>query len=86
MTNEYKKLYTGVTNNIVRRMAEHKSGLAKGWAVKYKLDKLVYVEETGDIREAITREKQIKGWLREKKNALVSSANPEWRDLTGDLW
>jgi len=77
-------LYTGVTNNLERRMYEHKNKLIPGFASKYNLKKLVYFEETIDVNAAITREKQIKGWLRKKKVALIESMNPDWKDLTED--
>ena len=75
-------LYTGVTNNLERRMYEHKNKLIPGFASKYNLKKLVYFEETIDVNAAITREKQIKGWLRKKKVALIELENPEWNDLS----
>jgi putative endonuclease len=75
-------LYTGVTNNLERRMYEHKNKLIPGFTSKYKLKRLVYFEETVDINAAITREKQIKGWLRKKKVALIESQNPDWEDLS----
>jgi len=63
-------MYLGVTNDLVRRIYEHKNKLVKGFTEKYKVNKLVYFEETGDVRSALTREKEIKKWRREKKNAL----------------
>lgn len=75
-------LYTGVTNNLERRMYEHKNKLIRGFSERYKLHKLVYCEETNDINAAIAREKQIKGWLRSRKNALVNENNPAWDDLS----
>jgi putative endonuclease len=77
-------LYTGVTNDLERRIYEHKCKLILGFASKYNLRKLVYFEETTDVNAAIAREKQIKGWLRKKKVALIESMNPEWKDLTED--
>ncbi len=77
-------LYTGVTNDLERRIYEHKNKLISGFASKYNLTKLVYFEETTDVNAAITREKQIKGWLRKKKVALIESKNPEWKDLSED--
>jgi putative endonuclease len=74
-------LYTGVTNNLERRIYEHKSKLIHGFTSKYNLTRLVYYEEVNDIRMAIQREKQIKGWLRKRKIALIESMNPEWNDL-----
>ncbi len=85
LTNKSNKvLYTGVTNNLERRIYEHKHKLFKGFSERYNLSKLVYMEETTDIHAAIAREKQIKGWLRMKKNALIESANPAWKDLSED--
>ena len=80
-----KVLYTGVTNNLERRLYEHKNGLAAGFTKKYHVHKLVYFEATTDVRAAIAREKQIKGWTRKKKDALVQSGNPEWEDLADRL-
>ncbi len=80
MTNHSRTLYTGVTNNLARRVGEHKLS-PTGFAKKYRTSRLVYFEQTSDVRSAIEREKQIKGWLRAKKIALVKSANPTWRDL-----
>jgi len=82
MANRTKTIYTGVTNNLQRRVFEHKHLMTKGFAYKYKLTKLVYYEVGRDIKVAISREKQIKGWLRKKKIALIESVNPEWKDLS----
>jgi putative endonuclease len=82
MSNRSKTLYTGVTNSLVRRVREHKAGVGSGFASKYKLDRLVYFEQFEDIRNAIERERVIKGWLRIKKIALIVSVNPAWRDLS----
>ncbi len=71
MTNRSKTLYTGVTNNLIRRVREHKTGIGSGFTAKYKLDRLVYFERFQDVHNAIEREKRIKGWLRIKKIALV---------------
>ena len=79
-------LYTGVTNDLDRRMYEHKNKLIPGFASKYNLKKLVYFEETIDVNAAITREKQIKGWLRKKKVALIELENPEWTDLSEEWY
>ena len=79
-------LYIGVTNDLERRLYEHKHKLVKGFTSKYNVTKLVYVEETGDSIAAISREKQLKGWTRAKKMALVESINPQWRDLTEDWY
>jgi putative endonuclease len=73
-----------VTDNLIRRVAEHKQGKAKGFTSKYNIKTLVYFESGGDINEALFREKQIKGWLRKKKVALIEKENPEWKDLSKD--
>lgn len=78
-------MYVGMTNNLVRRLYEHRTGTVQGFTEKYNVHKLVYFEETADVYAAIAREKEIKKWRREKKNALVIQANPEWRDLGSDL-
>ena len=82
MANKSRMLYTGVTNDLERRVYEHKHELVKGYPRKYNLTRLVYYEEFNDIGDAIGREKQIKGWLRSKKVALIESMNPEWQDLS----
>jgi putative endonuclease len=84
MTNKSKTLYTGVTDNLIRRVAEHKQGIIKGFTSKYQINKLVYFESGNNINEALYREKQIKGWLRKKKVALIEPENPEWKDLSED--
>ena len=86
MTNITNKvLYTGVTNDLERRVKEHKSGLIPGFTQKYNCKKLVYYESFSDIEQAIRREKLIKEYRREKKNQLVESLNPEWKDLS-EVW
>ena len=82
MTNKSKTLYTGVTNNLQRRVYEHKEKIFKGFTAKYNVTKLVYFEIFNDINSAIRREKQIKGWLRKKKIDLIETTNPEWKDLS----
>jgi putative endonuclease len=82
MTNNSRTLYTGVTDNLVRRVYEHKNKLIEGFTQKYNITKLVHYEITGDVQAAIQREKQIKGWLRKKKIALIEAANPGWNDLS----
>ncbi len=82
MTNHSRTLYTGVTNNLLRRMYEHKNKLVPGFTQKYNITRLVYYEETNDVHATLYRERQIKGWLRRKKIALIESANPEWKDLS----
>ena len=78
-------LYTGVTNNLVRRVYEHKLKIIRGFTSKYNLDKLVYFEIYEDINEAISREKQIKSGSRQKKLDLIMSQNPRWKDLYNTL-
>ena len=75
-------LYIGVTSNLNRRLYEHRNGLADGFTRKYNVHKLVYIEQTNDVYSAISREKQLKNWNRAKKNALISSMNPHWVDLS----
>jgi putative endonuclease len=82
MSNRSKTLYTGVTNRLIRRVREHNLGIGSGFTTKYKLDRLVYFERFEDVHRAIGREKEIKGWLRIKKIALIVSVNPAWRDLS----
>ena len=77
-------LYIGVTGNLERRLYEHRSHLVDGFSSKYNTNKLVYFENTNDVYSAISREKQLKGWTRKKKNALISSQNPYWTDLSAD--
>jgi putative endonuclease len=75
-------LYIGVTYNLARRVFEHKSEVVKGFTSRYKIKQLVYYEASENIEPAIQREKQIKGWTREKKVKLINSVNPEWKDLS----
>ena len=82
MTNKSKTLYTGITDNLERRVYEHKKKLLEGFTKRYHITKLVYYEVTSDVRTAIEREKQIKGWLRRKKIALIEAINPQWTDLS----
>jgi len=84
LTNASRTLYTGVTNDLERRVLEHKRKLIPGFTRRYNLTRLVYFEEFGDIRDAIAREKQIKGWLRARKVALIEATNPTWKDLSAD--
>ena len=79
--NNNRVIYTGVTNNLSRRVNEHKSGAIRGFTQKYNVHKLVYYEVYNDIKVAIEREKQIKRWARIKKNSLIESLNPEWEEL-----
>ncbi len=79
-------MYIGVTNDLERRLYEHKNKLADGFTKRYNISKLVYYEHTTDIYSAITREKQLKGWNRSRKNALVETMNPEWKDLSEEWY
>ena len=81
LTNRAGVLYIGVTNDLERRISEHRSGLTGGFSRKYNVTRLVYCEECGDVVDAIAREKQIKGWRRSRKLALIEASNPEWADL-----
>ena len=77
-------MYICVTNNLERRLYEHRNHLADGFTKKYNVHKLVYFEYTNDVYSALEREKQLKGWTRAKKNALVSKENPTWKDLSAE--
>ncbi|MBI3933374.1 MAG: GIY-YIG nuclease family protein [Acidobacteria bacterium] len=81
LTNRSRNLYTGVTNNISRRVGEHRESDVLGFTKRYRIHRLVYVEAHASIRTAIAREKQIKRWRREKKMALIEASNPAWDDL-----
>jgi len=85
LTSRSGTLYTGVTNNLHRRVYEHKHKLVEGFTNKYNVDRLVYFETFPNVRDAIGREKQIKGYRRSKKIALIESMNPKWQDLS-DGW
>jgi putative endonuclease len=84
MASRSRTLYTGVTGNLERRVVEHKGKLVRGFTTRYKIDRLVYFEVTEDVQTALVREKQIKGWTRNKKLALINSANPTWKDLSAN--
>jgi putative endonuclease len=84
MSSPSRTLYTGVTNDLERRVHEHKSGAVAGFTKRYKIDRLVYFQETNDIGAAIAAEKQIKGLLRPKKIVLIEEENPTWRDLSAE--
>ena len=77
-----RTLYIGITSNLFRRVEEHKDGLAGSFTSRYQIKKLIYYETYGDVRYAIEREKQLKGWRRSKKVALIESINPAWKDLS----
>lgn len=79
-------LYTGVTDDLIERVDQHKKKLVEGFTKKYKVDKLVYYETTNDIRGAILREKRIKKWKRKWKIELIEKQNPEWKDLYYELF
>jgi len=85
MASKSLNLYTGVTGNLQRRVLQHREKLLQGFSAKYNIDRLVYYETFSDILAAIRREKQIKGWLRAKKIALIESTNRDWKDLS-DGW
>jgi len=78
-------LYTGVTNDLIRRIYEHRNHLVKGFTARYNVTKLVYFEETSDVMSAIAREKQIKAGSRQKKIDLIKSSNPNWEDLYNNI-
>ena len=78
-------IYVGVTNNLIRRVYEHKNNMVEGFTKKYNVHKLVYFEKTSDVNSAIAREKQIKSWKRLKKNLLIEQVNPQWRDLYNEI-
>jgi putative endonuclease len=86
MASRSRTLYIGVTNNLERRVREHKQHFVPGFTSRYRVERLVYYAACNDIRAAIQREKQIKGWRREKKIALIRSMNPGWRDLGADFF
>ena len=81
LSNASRMLYVGVTNDLMRRMSEHRQKLHPGYAARYNIKQLVYYETFNSIESAILREKEIKGWVRGRKDALIRSMNPKWRDL-----
>ena len=85
MASRSRVLYTGVTNNLARRINEHKRGLIPGFTSRYRVTRLVYFEEFADVRDAIAREKEVKGWVRMRKLRLIEERNPTWADLA-DRW
>jgi putative endonuclease len=86
MTNKRNTvLYVGMTNNLIRRVYEHKNDLVNGFTKKYRCYKLVWYQETSDVKSAITQEKLMKRWKREYKNNAIEGMNPSWRDLYDDL-
>jgi len=85
LANRSRTLYVGVTNNLQRRIFEHRERLVPGFTSRYNIKRLVYFEAFPTMLEAIAREKQLKGWRREKKMALIATMNPHWRDI-GEDW
>src|SRR5216683_6806073 len=85
VANIHRTLYIGVTNNLAERVYQHKNSVVPGFTSKYRIDRLVYLESTTDVNAAIAREKQLKGWVRRKKIALIESMNPQWEDLAADV-
>jgi putative endonuclease len=85
LSNKSRVIYTGVTNDLERRIYEHKNHLLAGFTAKFQVDQLVYFKEHETADSAISREKQIKGWLRRKKTTLIESINPGWEDLAANL-
>ena len=81
-----RTLYVGVTNDLVRRIFEHKMHFVAGFTDRYRVERLVHFEEISDINTAIAREKQLKSWRREKKLRLIETTNPSWEDLSGDWY
>ena len=84
LANETRMLYIGVTNDLERRLSEHKLKLADGYTRRYNMTRLVYYENLPDVRDAIAREKELKGWRRARKIGLIEAMNPRWRDLSED--
>jgi putative endonuclease len=82
LTNRSRTLYTGMTRDLERRLYEHRHKVVPGFTSRYNVTRLVYFEVTGDVRSAITREKEIKSWRREKKIALIQASNLTWKDLS----
>jgi putative endonuclease len=82
---DHRVLYTGFTGNLPKRIWEHKEKAVPGFTSNYNVNRLVYYEETNDVRSALEREKQIKGWRRAKKIVLIKAMNPSWRDLSNDF-
>jgi putative endonuclease len=81
LANIHRTLYIGVTNDLERQVFEHKNALTPGFTSKYGIDRLVYFESTNEVDVALNREKQLKGWRRGKKLALIERSNPSWKDL-----
>lgn len=86
LTNRSGTLYTGVTSNLVARVLQHRTKAVPGFTARYRIDRLIYFESTTDVMSAIEREKESKGWRRQKKIALINSFNPLWQDLSADWY
>jgi len=86
MASRSRTLYVGITSNLEQRVYQHKNKLVDGFTSRYNINILVYYAETNDVREAIAREKEIKGWLRKKKKALIGVDNPRWEDLSASWY
>ena len=84
LSSRSRRLYVGVTNNLERRLYKHKQKLVPGFTKRYNIDRLVYFEQSDDMMSVIIREKQIKGWLRQKKLDLIASTNPIWENLSAN--
>lgn len=84
IANEQRTIYIGMTNDLERRVWEHRHGRVRGFSAKYRVNKLVYIETFEDAPEAIAREKQLKNWRRSKKVALINRQNPDWNDLAAE--
>jgi putative endonuclease len=84
LANRWRTLYVGVTNDIIRRLDQHRTGSVVGFTQRYDIDRLVHLESCGNSRDAIAREKQIKNWTRRKKIALIEESNPGWADLAAN--
>ncbi len=82
MASRSRRLYTGITSDLTKRVYQHQSGTFEGFSKKYQMTRPVYYETTNDVRVAIAGEKQLKGWVRRRKLALVEAENPDWKDLS----
>ena len=85
LTNNSGTLYTGVTNDMARRLIQHRNAPERSFTGRYAINRLIYVEATSDVYAALEREKEIKGWTRAKKIALIREMNPKWEDLSVDI-
>jgi putative endonuclease len=85
MASHSRVIYIGMTNDLRRRVAQHQQKLIEGFTQRYNVTQLVHYEVTNDVHSALAREKELKGWRRSKKVALIEATNPQWHDLSGDL-